>query len=145
MERSTSSHPVSKPCPLSFEATKSFACSTDAEVVTDHASDLFSFQESIVLLCLLLFHVDLPFEISGLQLLESTRIFFESTTSKSGSTHNRIRRLKFVHILGGRRFISLIHTVDSFGKLELEQTSLLQFISNLFLSASVSSGTPLFC
>ena len=35
------------------EVKKSFACSTDLEVVTDHVGNFSSFQESIVLFCLL--------------------------------------------------------------------------------------------
>ena len=36
------------------EVKKSFACSTDLDVVIDHVGNLSSFQKSIVLLCLLL-------------------------------------------------------------------------------------------
>ena len=59
MERSTPStwcrslercHPVKV-----VEVKKSFACSADLEIIEDHVSGLSSNQESIVLLCLLLF------------------------------------------------------------------------------------------
>ena len=40
---------------LLVDVKKSFACCTDLELVIDHVSDLSSLQESIVLLCLLLF------------------------------------------------------------------------------------------
>ena len=55
---------------------KSFACSTDLDIVKDHVSVLSSFHKSFVLLCLLLFRVDSPLEIVGLKRLESTRHFF---------------------------------------------------------------------
>ena len=74
MERSTASHLVSKPCNVVIlqqdsqqvvDVKKSFACSTDLEIITDHAGDLSSCQESIDLLCLLLLHVDSSLEIRG--------------------------------------------------------------------------------
>ena len=84
MERSTSSNLVSKPCTLTF-----FNCPLGRSLKSSRAwpvplivklswivlAQLSSFQESIVLLCLLLYHVDSPLEVSGQQLLESTRRF----------------------------------------------------------------------
>ena len=86
-----------------FELHKSFACSADFEV--DHVSDLYFPQESIVLLCLLLFSVDSPLEVttSG----EHSQ-FFESNTSKSGTVRPNIEsvgRLQFVHTPDGIDFI----------------------------------------
>ena len=60
MERSTSSHLVPQAVHivilqldswLIVEVKKRFACITDLEVVMDHAGNLSSFQELIVLLC----------------------------------------------------------------------------------------------
>ena len=55
---------------------KSRRVSTDLRVAMDHVDSLSSFQESIVLFCLLLFHVDSPLEVSGQQLIEGTRNIF---------------------------------------------------------------------
>ena len=57
------------------EVKKSSACSAGLEIIKDHVSDVSPIQESIVLLCLLLFHVESPLEIWCQQLLESTRHF----------------------------------------------------------------------
>ena len=82
MERSTSSHLVSKPCTFVLlqmdsyevvEVKRSFACTTDLEVVMGNVCDLSSFKGTFVLLCLLLFHFHSPLEIKSQQLLESTR------------------------------------------------------------------------
>ena len=50
------------PLRKSFKSKK-IACSADLEAINDHVSDVFSFQESIVLLCPLLFHVDVLMSI----------------------------------------------------------------------------------
>ena len=110
------SHLVSKVCALSFfkwtlkRSLKSRRASLVAlilKVVTDHVSDLSSFQESIVLLCLFLFHVDAPLEVCNQYLLEGTRIFYLEVW-KHLSLH-RVRRIEGVHIAGGIDFTDPHH------------------------------------
>ena len=55
------------------EVKKSVTSSTDLEIVIDDVSELSSSEESIVLLCLLLFHIDSSLDLRGQQPLESTR------------------------------------------------------------------------
>ena len=136
MERGTPSHIV--------VLLQSCTCSTD--VVKDHVSDLSSFEESIVLLRLLLFHVDSPPETRG-----------QNTTSERGVVRPDVELDDFNSSMFLAETTSLIHTKASVVKLELEQTSHLKFVfqntkvvefgnvSKSILSASFFLGAPLCC
>ena len=75
-----------------------------------------SCQESIVLLCPLLFHVDSPLDVSAPQLVETTGYFFESSTWKSGIIRPHIEADDFNSPMFLGESISLIHTIASVGK-----------------------------
>ena len=118
MERSPSSHLVSKPCTLSFsnwtlkkvvDVKNSFACSADLEITKRvMQGNLFSLQETIVLLCLLLFHVSSKSAVSNFL---SALTIFESSSSKSRNFRPRTELDDFHRPYFLAESTSLSHTI----------------------------------